>query len=1720
MENLALGHPGPLHLEFRRDSTRADISARSAPLSQYLDHAITRRGLKDPDLAKRMAKKAKAKSRLKAASAPRHKKAGKLRRSKRPVKKPKAKRPIKPSKAGTHSRRRKANAQLHAKGGGNATAAGVGFQASVGAVFATQMLTESLADARADLPAFKVKSVRFESDAPLDDVVVKTDHDGWLFIQAKTTLDLSLTAKSEFLKTAAQIVRQWHAGQTGDGSRAWNRPLDAERDRLIIAVGPTTSQSISTDLAKALTSMRAQSSAPLPVKCRDALNKLTRALKQSWKAVTGKAVTAADIKTILRLIAVIRFDMDGPDRTAAIAQMRLIASQAARAHSAFAAVENVCQGLMQRRQGADGTTLRRLISQAGVSLHAAPSFQQDVATLRNYSKKIADELAVFETTVLDGSAVTVERAATKAVIDAAKRGSLLVIGEPGSGKSAVVSAAAGALRAANANVVQFAVDRLPVDTADALRSEIGLTHRLPEILENWPGTKSGFLFIDALDATRGGRGEAVFRTLIKDVMALPGNRWRVVASIRSFDLKLGEQFRELFIGSPPNDAFKDIAFSTVKHISIPVWSEDEFAQLLSQAKSLATAIAQGGQKLRDLAAVPFNTRLLADLLAAGLSASEFGGVRSQVELLAIYWGHRVAPLGTAAELCLRAAIELMVTTHTLQAEKLAVAKEGPEALDKLFKANVLVPVIGDRYVGFRHHILFDYAASRLFIDPVSIGAMTARLLTQPGLALMLAPALAYALHDLWLNSKVGRPEFWLTITELTGVNPSDPVARSVAARMASELPADAGDVAGLANLLGSARDSQKAARAFTQVIGALTVRVEDGLVPSFEPWCQLADDAAAYVELVAWPLRTLLFQIVGKVTEDKEKAQLGNAARALLTFALSDTRGSMLVQIGIDLVCDTYETDPQASRALLSQVMGGQRFAEHAHEDMPSLARKANIIFEHDPDFVVEIYRTVFGHRVADTSATRMGNSQILAMTSNKKQDYDHSRWQLAQYVPSMLERNARMGVRCLVAAIEGIVATEHSSDSKENSISIAGQSVHLLDDLSHIWAHDPEDRHAHSDNGASMIGAFLKRLTDAPDAEALELARLMIAENRLAVLWSRLFLATSRRPDVLGDLMWPIASSLPFLQSVDTRKDAIDAVAATYPRMKADERRSFEERIEEVDFSKFENPDRAKQRLLATVFRAIGENNLETDKAKELLAQAVANSVPQGNNRGYSTFMEWGQPEPYYWLRDKGVDVESPANSSLLQLADAVPGRAAPDGSQPVTVTDAIRALEAVAASLLAPPAPPPSPIVTEHAQTSLLQGCVALAHRRADLAADATAVRALIALIEPHLATAPTASSDEHSGKLRALAAEAAMLLCAVSLEAADALVPKIEPLLTDPLESVRSAIADDVGCLWAFAREPMWRFADYFGTQEASFPVLQRFTGFLVRLVHNAPGKTEELAMALLPRVRTEPKGNGDRIIHGIGNVIAILWLRYQLPGSRAMLDSWLTDLAAHKSELNRAAYCLRDTVILGYGTGNPDDTALRRRAQMLAKEIADASSLIVTRYVGLPATSRTEKDDKEVQAAVRLLDNVGDQLYFSSGTFRSNPQEPPSGLVTAESKKAFLDEMEDTLYRLGDAGTPHTIYYLIDLLGALRSADPARVFDLVAHALLDAGRMHGFQFESLGADRFVEVIGVFLADHREIFNDQARREKLIACLDAFVEAGWPKARRLLYRLPELL
>jgi hypothetical protein len=581
-----------------------------------------------------------------------------------------------------------ADTNLLARGGGNATAAGVSFQASVGAIFATELLAERLLDDRLRLGEARIRSLRFETEAPLDDILIETDASGWVFVQVKTTLSLSESLDSEFGKTVEQIVRQWRVSATGGGQRGWDRRLALGRDRMLIVVGPDASGSISRDLATGLASLQAPWAAPMPQAPEQALTKLTGLIKEAWQKIIGVLPSADEFDSVLRLITVVKFDMAGPDRTAAIETLTHVTEDAAVAPGAFDTIVRHCENLMAARRGTNAAELRRSLARSGLRLRSVPSYQWDVEALRVYSADIQSHLHQYEDTRVEGVDIRIERACASAVVSAAPAGSLVIVGEPGAGKSAVVSAAAERLRSEGHEVIELAVDRLPVDSLDGLHHEIGLSHRLRDVLENWPGADAAFLFIDALDATRGGRSEAVFRTLISDALDLPGGRWRVIASIRTFDLRLGEQFRKLFQGVPPDPAFADREFAGVRHVHVPCWTDDELAELLERAPALSTAVWRGGERLRDLALVPFNTRLLADLINGGVAAEALGEVGTQIELLAMYWRHRVQGHGHGAEVCLKSAVAQMVANRSLQARRIETAEADPTASDNLTGGSV------------------------------------------------------------------------------------------------------------------------------------------------------------------------------------------------------------------------------------------------------------------------------------------------------------------------------------------------------------------------------------------------------------------------------------------------------------------------------------------------------------------------------------------------------------------------------------------------------------------------------------------------------------------------------------------------------------------------------------------------------------------------------------------------------------------------------------------------------------------------------------------------------------------------------------------------------------------------------------------------------------------------------------------------------------------------
>jgi hypothetical protein len=1619
-----------------------------------------------------------------------------------------------------------------ATGGGNATAAGVTFQGAIGALFAAAAIADRPLDARLGIGAVRLKELRFETEAPLDDILIATDADGYVFTQAKTSLTLAKKLDSELGKTAEQIVRQWIACSGGDGTLGWNRPLVIGRGLFLIAVGPGAAGTVANDLAQALSRRRGKATdATTPDDQKKALESFTMLLNLAWEKVVGRLATADDIAQLLDLTAIVQFDMDGADRTVGVEILRGAMLRPDDAHSAFDVLGAICEQHMAERTGADTQALRRSLEQKSIRLLAPPDYRADAEAFRAFSEANQEYLATFEVIRVDGKEIAVPRQCLAPALLAAEHGSLLVVGEPGAGKSAVLNTIGRNL--GTSDVLQLSVDRMPVSGLDGLRIELGLSHPIREVLLNWPGVDPAFLLIDSLDAVRGGAGELVFKSLIEQVLSLPGRRWRVIASVRSFDLRLGTQFRLLFPGAPPAQEFANPDFRNVRHIQVTPWTREELDGLLAQAPALAEAIAAGGERLRNLALVPFNTQLLADLIADGVAPTTLGTLSTQAELLDLYWQRRVQAFAPEGDACLRAVLQEMVTTRSLRAAQQTAFDSGGNGLARLLGAGVLVEQSGGRNVAFRHHILFDYAASRLYLNPFDAAAVHNAFLRENGLGLMLGPALGYALQEFW-NSNPDRRDYWNMLAALIGDRTIDPIARSIAARSCSELSKIKRDTDGLIEQLLKAGVGRAI---FGTIIGSLALWDEDhsGSL-NLTAWTQVAVAASEIPDLVG-SISFLLGILTKQPSAGEHGNELGAAARNLLEAALArkgDAYSPDLAAAGIRFVAETYATDVEASRALLNQVFSADRFETYAHAEVPALAYQIAAIRAIDSDFAIRIYSEVFSRRITSQAMTRINDSQIMPFMSHASQDYETARFQLAHTFPEFLKSSPLEATRALIGAMGGFITSEHPLQEEHGdwALKVGGREVRVVEDLSHIWAWDVED--AHPDTAMSLVQIFVGWLRSAPSEEARAVVELFLAENRFALLWTRLFMVGAERAEVFGDLLWELATKEQVLLSSDLRKDAVDLIAAFYPTRSEAERKSFEDAISQADFSVFAQPERARQQILALLFQAIGEEHLATANAHTELDSGVGDA-PVTNSRPFQ--IEGGPVamEENWWLREQGIDIEEPANASILAHAKSLKDALGLRTGQPLpAVADipaALNLMTEIESAMEAAVAGGVSQEVLRVPGGALADGCSAVLATQGEQALSPCQIDVIKRLaLGLSQAQFPVGGPEEEirfersqsvgGPAPRTDAARHLLRLCQLKPQPDADILKRLEELLSDPHPAVRGIIASSLAALWGSSRDTMWRLADGVAENESNKAVLATFTQFLGNARNADPKHVETLVLALRQRLGTDPAPGDARrgVCENLASLLAMLYVWNDRTESGSVVMEWCLHPDAHETELTSAITAIGNALVDGYAEDTPVKQGYRQRSRVLVAHVVDKTSDWLAVYYARSPDERL-KEEEEAKSVAKVLDHCCHQLYFASGAFHARNPREPAGLTSFEEKTAFLEDMEPILRRIGDLGASHTIYNLLQILEFLLPVDPGKVFDLIAHALLHGGKRQGYQFDYMGSDVFVRIVGQCLADHRDIFREEARRRALVDCLDAFIEAGWPSARRLIYRLPEL-
>ena len=389
------------------------------------------------------------------------------------------------------------------------------YQNRVAAWLAVRILAESAAATQwsFDDADTTLEFIRCETEQPVDDILAGTSKGGLLFFQVKRSVDLSKNSHSPFASAVSQFVSQFLVSRshTGKAKRLWDRPLDPTRDRLILATSGQSSAKVRVTLKTVLDRVRklhdedridAAASSQEETKV---LKVFIEHIKTAWQEHASEAPSGEDLKECLRLIYVQTLDLEDGDahRDEAGNILRTaVLSDTTQESGAWSRLIAVSAELASKRTGLDRKGLQEQLIAARILPRAAHSYAPDIDKLKKYSVETYRSLADLAEIRCGNSEIKINRKSSKDLAWAAKGHSLLVVGEPGSGKSGALHDLYKALQQEGLAAVFLAADRLEATNLGALRNDLGLAHDLPDVLANWPGNQPGVLIIDALDAAR------------------------------------------------------------------------------------------------------------------------------------------------------------------------------------------------------------------------------------------------------------------------------------------------------------------------------------------------------------------------------------------------------------------------------------------------------------------------------------------------------------------------------------------------------------------------------------------------------------------------------------------------------------------------------------------------------------------------------------------------------------------------------------------------------------------------------------------------------------------------------------------------------------------------------------------------------------------------------------------------------------------------------------------------------------------------------------------------------------------------------------------------------------------------------------------------------------------------------------------------------------------
>lgn len=1311
------------------------------------------------------------------------------------------------------------------------------------------------------------------------------------------------------------------------------------------------------------------------------------------------------------------------------------------------------------------------------------------------------------------------------------RGNGVIVGPPGVGKTYLLRQLRERLRHDGLPHLLLPIDQLGEGTDEELQAALSFTGDFIEKLrvEASGFSGKGLLLFDAFDAARSEVSRRRFLGWITRSVRELSDRWTVLVSVRTYDAKKSQDLLSLF-GSPVvGDEDNRDPEIPCRHFAVPVLAAEEVETVVGAQPILGSLYQVSSQDLRELLRIPFNLWLLEKIAIGAPNLADFSAVRSEVQLLGLFWGIRVRRADPDdRESILTSLVRRLVSEQSLSTRKeglyqpvLRIAWEGllsDEVLHEVGSAN--------QRVAFTHNILFDYAVSLLIIEdePEKLIDFLGEDASRP---LFLRPSLVYYFTRLWHSS---RNTFWNGFWYL--LPSKDPVVRLVtrllpAATVVTE-SRSIDDVRPLIERLTS--DSPEARGAILLVLRALQAL---GL-PREELWLDIIKQIADHIyREFAWEVAQLAataFEAQSSSDRAKLASACGSIARSVLAWVWHERNqgndkgvDSLGAIRAVPLVAKTFGTNPLASRQLLEPVLSLTSEAGFPIEYLSSLCSDLDKIWPHDPEFAELTYVAVFRSKETSQEPTRFGG-YVLPLRSSRRQDFELCRYQLIEHFAAFLATAPSVATKAALISLNEFILDEHVVGYLKAGIRLAdlpkpfnfrGSTAQYIQDASHIWA-EGTYRDSPLQIGDQVLKLIGNRASSNRIIEVDSILDLFRDHARVAYWWRRLLQTGAQVPLIFAGPLFELCIAPAIQTGGDTLQPLGAFLEAAASEFGPEHLRQIENSL--VALAETGPQDSNQDWLVSVGERLIARlprHLLVTEQAKRLREQmASAGALP--SNEPLVSFTE--RSEPYSedeWLREKGADLSRPENDKLRRLLPPLAQFVSSWQNQKPTTSAVEKVLpdsRALYQALRDHPAADQA--VLETAWSTLAAGAQTMARSSADLDRGAFEFVRDVLLDsaqreDPELRLDHAYESAIWSPAARNEAAQG--LPWIGSKEPNPMVVAAIERLAHDPVPTVRFLLAGSLHLIARTEPEAFWRLVDDITNNDRNRVVQQEICRTLTYALGIDEERTLKVVETLLNRAMSSAE-NPDVPDLLIDMVIALGIVRGRA-SALAIAQHFIDRPLRYTAALHRAT-----VFALNYIT--PVRVAAPESGAVVSRAIDWCSKAIAAVKRGYAELRLTPEESwpAETQAKFRDLYSVMDfiivRLYFDLD------KSPPN--LRKNFYLAISPLLDQILALATDRDQPFvfapTAHHFMQLLHAALAYDVPGVLRRAAQ-VAEASRPAGYTLDGLAVSEVVSLVEEVLADHGSEARSGETLANLEQLLNLFAEVGWPDALRLIWRLDEV-